>query len=108
MDGELTQTEIKKFIASNGLDLEVLDEREETLESWRLKWEDLAKGFLNYLQDRFTAIEQRLEPIEEERYGHQKDCESVRKRISGGGRVPKHGIGGLEAKIETHPKPAVA
>lgn len=73
MGRELSQTQIKEFIASNGLDLDVLDEREETLEAWRLKWEGLAKGFMNYLQDRFTAIEQRLERIEEERYGHQKD-----------------------------------
>jgi len=75
-DRQITQDnpeDIKEFIASNGLDLNVLDEREETLESWRLKWESLAKGFMDYLQERFTAIEQRLERIEEERYGHQKD-----------------------------------
>ncbi len=24
-------------------------ERDETLEAWRLKWEGLAKGFMNYL-----------------------------------------------------------
>jgi predicted metal-dependent peptidase len=76
MDRELSQTEIKEFIASNGLDTDPLDERDErdeTLESWRLKWEGLAKGFLNYLQDRFASIEQRLERLEEERYGHQTD-----------------------------------
>ena len=73
MGRELSQTQIKEFIASNELDLDVLDKREETLEAWRLKWEGLAKGFMNYLQDRFTALEQRLERIEEERYGHQKD-----------------------------------
>jgi hypothetical protein len=73
MDRELSQTEIKEFIASNGLDIDLLDEREETLEDWRLKWEGLAKGFINYLQDRFASIEHRLERIEEERYGHQKD-----------------------------------
>jgi hypothetical protein len=76
MGRELSQTEIKEFIASNGLDLDVLDEREETLEAWRLKWEGLAKGFMNYLQDRFTSIEHRLDRLEqlvEERYGHQKD-----------------------------------
>ena len=82
MDGEISQSEIKDFIASTGLDLNVLDERDEALETWRLKWEGLAKGFMIYLQDRFSAIEHRLERIEEERYGHQKDCESVRKRIS--------------------------
>ena len=72
MDGELSQTEIKEFIASNRLDSEVLDGKDETLEAWRLKWEGLAKAFVNYLQDRFASIEQRLERIEEERYGHQK------------------------------------
>jgi hypothetical protein len=51
-------------------------ERDETLEAWRLKWEGLAKGFMNYLQDRFASIEQRLEKLEqleEERHGCQKD-----------------------------------
>ena len=67
------QEDIRHFIASNGLDTDLLDERDEALEDWRLKWEGLAKGFMNYLQDRFAAIEQRLERIEEERYGHQKD-----------------------------------
>ena len=33
MGSELSQTEIKEFIGSNGLDLDVLDEREETLEA---------------------------------------------------------------------------
>jgi hypothetical protein len=73
MDRELSQTEIKEFIVSNGLDKDLLDERDEALEAWRLKWESLAKGFMNYLQDRFASIEQRLERIEKERYGHQKD-----------------------------------
>ena len=73
MGRDLSHTEIKEFIASNELDSDALDERDETFEAWRLKWEGLAKGFMNYLQDRFTAIEQRLERIEEERYGHHKD-----------------------------------
>lgn len=73
MAKELSQIEIKEFIASNRLDIDLFDGKDETLEDWRLKWEGLAKGFMNYLQDRFTAIEQRLERIEEERYGHQKD-----------------------------------
>ena len=72
MDRELSQTEIKEFIASNGLDIDLLDERDEALEAWRLKWEGLAKGFMNYLQDRFASIEQRLERLED-RHGHQKD-----------------------------------
>jgi hypothetical protein len=76
MSRELSQTQIKEFIATNGLDLDLLDEREETLEAWRLKWEGLAKGFMNYLQDRFTAIEHRigrLEQLVEERYGYHGD-----------------------------------
>ena len=65
MDGELSQTEIKDFIASNELDLDVLDERDEALEAWRLKWEGLAKGFMNYLGNRFSAIEHRLDRLEQ-------------------------------------------
>ena len=63
MDRELSQTEIKEFIASNGLDIDLLDERDEALEDWRLKWEGLAKGFMNYLENRFASIEQRLEQL---------------------------------------------
>ena len=70
MDGELNQTAIKEFIASSGLDIDPLDERDEALEAWRLKWEGLAKGFMNYLQDRFASIEYRLERLEK-RDGHQ-------------------------------------
>jgi hypothetical protein len=66
MGRELSQTQIKDFITSNGLSTDLLGERDETLEAWRVKWEGLAKGFMNYLQDRFTSIEQRLERIEEE------------------------------------------
>ncbi|MGA2956635.1 MAG: hypothetical protein ABSF48_13045 [Thermodesulfobacteriota bacterium] len=76
MDGEISQTEIIEFIASNELDLDLLDERDEALEAWRLKWEGLAKGFVNYLGDRFSAIEHRLDRLEqlvEKRYGYQKD-----------------------------------
>jgi len=65
MAKELTQTEIKGFIASTGLDIDPLDERNETLETWRLKWEELAKGFMNYLQDKFSAIEGRLARLEQ-------------------------------------------
>jgi hypothetical protein len=72
MDRELSQTEIKEFITSNGLDKDLLDERDEALEAWRLKWEGLAKGFMNYLQDRFASIEHRLDRLEDN-HGHQKD-----------------------------------
>jgi hypothetical protein len=70
MDELDRQEDIRQFIISNGLDIDLLDERDEALEAWRLKWEGLAKGFMNYLQDRFTSIEQRLERLEKERYGH--------------------------------------
>jgi hypothetical protein len=74
-DRQITQDkpeDIKDFVTSNGLDLEVLDEREETLETWRLKWEGLAKGFMNYVQERFASIEQRLDRLED-RHRHQTD-----------------------------------
>ena len=73
MAKELSQIETKEFMASNGLDIDLLDERDEALEAWRLKWEGLVKGFMNYLQDRFASIEYRLRQLEGERYGHQKD-----------------------------------
>jgi hypothetical protein len=72
MDRELSQSEIKEFITSNGLDVDLLDERDEALEAWRLKWEGLAKGFVNYLQDGFASIEHRLDRLEK-RERHQKD-----------------------------------
>jgi hypothetical protein len=56
--------DIRHFIASNGLDKDLLDDRDEALEDWRLKWEGLAKGFMGYLQDRFASIEQRLDRLE--------------------------------------------
>jgi len=54
----------------------VLDEREETLEDWRDECNLLVRGFVNYLEDRSSAIEHsvgRLEQLTEERYGYQKD-----------------------------------
>jgi hypothetical protein len=72
MARELSQTEIKEFIASNGLDIDLLDERDEALEDWHLKLEGLAKGFMNYLQDRFSAIERRLDRLED-RHRNQTD-----------------------------------
>jgi hypothetical protein len=74
-DRQITQDnpeDIKEFMASAGLDLDSLDEREETLEAWRLKWEGLAKGFMIYLQDRFSAIEHSLDRLED-RHRHQTD-----------------------------------
>jgi len=51
-DRQITQDnpeDIKEFITSNGLDVDLLDEPSEALEAWRLKWEGLAKGFMSYL-----------------------------------------------------------
>ena len=65
MDELDRQEDIRHFIASNGLDTDLLDERDEAVEAWRLKWEGLVKGFVNYLQDRFASIEQRLDRLEQ-------------------------------------------
>jgi hypothetical protein len=76
MDSQPTQDEIREFITRYGLDRDLLDEREEALETLRLKWEDLAKGFMNYLEDRFSTIEHRLDRLEKmvrERNGRRKD-----------------------------------
>ena len=75
-DRELSQTEIKDFIASNGLSTDLLDERDEVLEAWRQEFNLFIRGFVNYLGNRFSAIEHRLDRLEqlvEERYGFQKD-----------------------------------
>jgi hypothetical protein len=72
MAKELSRMEIKEFIASNGLDLDLLDEREEALEVWRKECNLLIRGFMNYLGNRLSAIEHRLDRLEDERYGHQK------------------------------------
>ena len=82
MSRELSQTEIKEFIAANGLDLDVLDKREETVEVLRQECNFFIRSFLNYLEDRFSAIEHkvdRLEQLVKEGYRYQK-VESERKR----------------------------
>ena len=76
MSRELNQTEIKEFIESNGLDSDVLDDREENLEPWQLECNLLIRGVVNYLDDRFSAIEHRVDRLErlvEERCGYQDD-----------------------------------
>ena len=65
MGSELSQTVIKEFIASNGLDLDVLDERDEALEAWRQEFNLLIRGFVNYFGNRFSAIEHRLDRLEQ-------------------------------------------
>jgi hypothetical protein len=72
MAKELSQTEIKDFVTSNGLDIDLLDKREGNLEASRHKWEGLTKGFMNYLQDRLASIEHRLDRLED-RHRHQTD-----------------------------------
>ena len=66
MDELDKQEAIRQFIVTNGLDTDLLDERDEALEDWRFKWEGLVKGFVNYLQDRFASIEQRLDRLEKD------------------------------------------
>jgi len=76
MSRELNQTEIKEFIESNGLDSDVLDDREETLEAWRQECNLLIRGVVNCLGNRFSDIEHRLDRLErlvKERHGYQKD-----------------------------------
>ncbi|MGD0405684.1 MAG: hypothetical protein ABSB10_03440 [Candidatus Bathyarchaeia archaeon] len=71
MDGEISRTEIQEFVASNGLDIDLLDEREETLEALQREFNLFIRGFGNCLQDRFSVIEHRLDRLEqlvEERY----------------------------------------
>ena len=65
MSRELNQTEIKEFIESNGLDSDMLDDREETLEAWRQECNLLIRGVVNYLDDRFSAIEHRVDRLEQ-------------------------------------------
>ena len=64
MSKELSQTGIKEFIASNGLDLDVVDDKEENLVPWQLECNLLIRGVVNYLDDRFSDIEHRLGRLE--------------------------------------------
>ena len=41
-----SKTDIENFIASNRLDIDLLDGPSEAPEAWRLKWEGLAKGLM--------------------------------------------------------------
>ena len=82
MSGELSQTGIKEFIAANGLDLDELDKREETVEALQQEYNLFIGTFVNYLKDRFSAIEHRLDRLEQlvkKGHGYQK-VESERKR----------------------------
>ena len=65
MSKELSQTGVKEFIESNGLDSDVMDGREETLEPWRQECNLLIRGVVNYLDDRFSAIEHRVDRLEQ-------------------------------------------
>jgi hypothetical protein len=71
MDRELSQTEIKEFMASNGLDTSILDEGSD-LEVYRQGGELIA-DFFRSIESRFVSIEYRLSRLEGGRYGHQKD-----------------------------------
>ena len=67
MDRELSQTEIKDFIASNGLD----EDEGSDSEVYRQTGELIADFFRN-IEHRFMSIEYRLSRLEGERYEHQK------------------------------------
>lgn len=54
MAKELSQTQIRHFIASNGLDIDLLDERNEALEAWRQECNLLIRSFVNYFGNRFS------------------------------------------------------
>ena len=76
MSKELSQTGIKEFITSNGLDSDVLDKREKTLEALLQEYNFFIRSFVNYLEDRFSVIEHRLDRLEQlvrEGRGYQKD-----------------------------------
>jgi hypothetical protein len=73
-DRQITQDnpeEIKEFIKSNGLDTSILDERSDLEVYWQRG--ELIADFFRSIESRFASIEHRLERIDEERYGHQKD-----------------------------------
>ncbi|MGA2519187.1 MAG: hypothetical protein ABSG44_21920 [Thermodesulfobacteriota bacterium] len=71
MDELDRREDIRHFIASNGLDTSILDERSD-LEVYRQRGESIA-DFFRSIESRFVSLEYRLSRLEGERYGHQKD-----------------------------------
>ncbi len=67
MERELSQTEIKEFLRVSGLDVDLLDGKDESLEAWEQECNRLVKGFFRYIEDRFTSIEDRLRRLEREK-----------------------------------------
>jgi len=63
--------DIRHFIASNGLDTDLLDERSD-LEVYQ-KSDELIADFFRNIENRFASIEDRLRRLEMERNGHQKE-----------------------------------
>ena len=82
-----SEEDIRQFIVSNGLDKDFLEERSESFEAQELRWEGLAKGFAQYLEDRVSAMERRLDMLEGERL-RIKRSESVDTKISGRNEWP--------------------
>jgi len=71
MDELDRREDIRHFIASNGLDTSILDERSD-LEVYRQRGESIA-DFFRSIESRFVSLVYRLSRLEGERYGHQKD-----------------------------------
>ena len=71
-----SEESIRRFILSNGLDKDLLDESSESLEAWLRECNLLVKGFFRHFEDRFTRIGRRLDRLEQlvgERSGHRRD-----------------------------------
>ena len=59
--------EIKRFLIDNDLTVEQLDEKDEDINAWQKKCQEIVRGFWDYLNNRFMGIERRLSLIEEEK-----------------------------------------
>lgn len=57
--------EIEAWLATNGLTAEELDEKDEEIRAWQRECQETVRGFWNYLDNRFSAIEKRLSVLEE-------------------------------------------
>ena len=58
------QEEIQQFLSSSGLDIDLLDESNDSFEAWQQECNLLIRRFVNYLQDRFARMERRLDTLE--------------------------------------------
>ena len=71
MDELDKQEAIRQFIASNGLDKDLLDEGSDLKVYWQTG--ELIADFFRSIESRLMAIEYRLRRLEMERNGHQKE-----------------------------------